>query len=395
MVMKKKLLLNKLVDKYESSKSFIGKNRLNQSFSIRPEKIFPKYLEDEEVEFFSDVNDSIKDLESKEFISVDWTKGSIAKKISLNVNHLNDVYKYIDRQPRKQTQEWLLSVFDKYQNNACELLQNYFKVQRSRIEENQNVEFFNSNEVDYEDSIRAVDYIQKNTTEILIRNASLALFKDSKRLENIVSTIEALMRKYGDYEGCEDILSECNVVKTPTQVLVKGNANICLDTQIIDLSKINGDIGFSTKSVDDITSVEVLGSRVVTIENLTSFYTYENNNDFVIYLGGFHNAVKREFIKKIYNNNPSKTYMHFGDIDAGGFYILKHLRSKTGVNFLPMKMDIETLQLYKDCVKTLSTEDRKRLEKLLGDNEFKDVIAYMLENDCKLEQENVTCLTQC
>ena len=393
--MKKKLLLNKLVDKYESSKSFIGKNRLNQSFSIRPEKIFPKYLEDEEVEFFSDVNDSIKDLESKEFISVDWTKGSIAKKISLNVNHLNDVYKYIDRQPRKQTQEWLLSVFDKYQNNACELLQNYFKVQRSRIEENQNVEFFNSNEVDYEDSIRAVDYIQKNTTEILIRNASLALFKDSKRLENIVSTIEALMRKYGDYEGCEDILSECNVVKTPTQVLVKGNANICLDTQIIDLSKINGDIGFSTKSVDDITSVEVLGSRVVTIENLTSFYTYENNNDFVIYLGGFHNAVKREFIKKIYNNNPSKTYMHFGDIDAGGFYILKHLRSKTGVNFLPMKMDIETLQLYKDCVKTLSTEDRKRLEKLLGDNEFKDVIAYMLENDCKLEQENVTCLTQC
>ena len=387
--MKKKLLLNKLVDKYESSKSFIGKNRLNQSFSIRPEKIFPKYLEDEEVEFFSDVNDSIKDLESKEFISVDWTKGSIAKKISLNVNHLNDVYKYIDRQPRKQTQEWLLSVFDKYQNNACELLQNYFKVQRSRIEENQNVEFFNSNEVDYEDSIRAVDYIQKNTTEILIRNASLALFKDSKRLENIVSTIEALMRKYGDYEGCEDILSECNVVKTPTQVLVKGNANICLDTQIIDLSKINGDIGFSTKSVDDITSVEVLGSRVVTIENLTSFYTYENNNDFVIYLGGFHNAVKREFIKKIYNNNPSKTYMHFGDIDAGGFYILKHLRSKTGVNFLPMKMDIETLQLYKDCVKTLSTEDRKRLEKLLGDNEFKDVVAYMLENDCKLEQENV------
>jgi hypothetical protein len=393
--MKKKSLLNKLIDKYESSKSFIGKNRLNQSFSIRPEKIFPKYLDDEEVDFFSDVNDSIKDLESKEFISVDWAKGSIAKKLSLNINHLDDVYKYIDRQPRKQIQEWLLSVFDKYQNNACELLRNYFKVQRSRIEENQNVEFFNSNEKDFEDSIRAIDYIQKNTAEILIRNASLALFKDSKRLENIVSTIETLMRKYGDYDGCDDILAECNVVRTPTQVFVKGNASICLNTQIIDLSKIEGDIGFSTKSIDDITFVEVLGCRVVTIENLTSFYTYENNNDFVIYLGGFHNAVKREFIKKIYNSNPSKTYMHFGDIDAGGFYILKHLRTKTGVNFLPMKMDIETLQLYKDCVKTLSTEDRKRLEKLLGDNEFKDVIAYMLENDCKLEQENVTCLTQC
>ena len=134
--MKKKLLLNKLVDKYESSKSFIGKNRLSQSFSIKT--AFCNFFIFSLLEFIFLIL-FIENLESKEFIFVDWAKGSIAKKISLNVNHLDDVYKYIDRQPRKQTLEWLLSVFNKYQNNACELLRNYFKIQRSRIEENQNV----------------------------------------------------------------------------------------------------------------------------------------------------------------------------------------------------------------------------------------------------------------
>ena len=385
----KKKLLNKLIDKYETSKSFIGQNKVNQKFTINPSKLFPKYSNDAEVEFFSDLNESIHDLEKAEFVSVDWLRGGVAGSVSLNIRNLDAAYKYVCRQPRKQIQERILSILNEYQESARPLLSDFILAQKKRIELNQNVEYFNSDENDFENLIRAVDFIQKNEDEILIRNASLSLFRDSKQLETMVPTIESLMRKYGDYEGCEDILAECNVVKTPTQVLVKGNAILNLKGQILDLSKMDGDIGLSTKSLKDVLSVNVLGNRVVTIENLTSFYTYGNRNDFVIYLGGFHNSVKREFIKKIYRGYPSKIYMHFGDIDAGGFYILKHLRNKTGVKFLPMKMDIETLQIYKDCVKTLSSEDRNRLERLLSDDEFKDVVAYMLEHNCKLEQENV------
>lgn len=385
----KKKLLNKLIDKYETSKSFIGQNKVCQKFSINPSRLFPKYSNDAEVEFFSDLNESIRDLEKTELVSVDWLRGGVAGSVSLNIRNLDAAYKYIGRQPRKQIQERVLSILNEYQESACPLLSDFILAQKKRIELNQNVEYFNSDENDFKNLIRAVDFIQKNEDEILIRNASLSLFRDSKQLETMVPTIESLMRKYGDYEGCEDILAECNVVKTPTQVLVKGNAILNLKGQILDLSKMDGDIGLSTKSLKDVLSVNVLGNRVVTIENLTSFYTYGNRNDFVIYLGGFHNSVKREFIKKIYRGYPSKIYMHFGDIDAGGFYILKHLRNKTGVKFLPMKMDIETLQIYKDCVKTLSSEDRNRLEKLLSDDEFKDVVAYMLEHNCKLEQENV------
>ena len=385
----KKKLLNKLIDKYETSKSFIGQNKVNQKIPINPSKLFPKYSDDAEVEFFSDLNESIHDLEKAELVSVDWLKGRVAGNISLNIRNLGAAYKYVCRQPRKQTQERILSILSEYQESACQLLSDFILAQKKRIELNQNVEYFNSNEHDFEDLIRSVDFIQKNEDEILIRNASLALFKDSKRLESMISAIESLMRKYGDYEGCEDVLAECNVVKTPTQVLVKGNASINLNGQIIDLSKVNGDIGLSTKSLRDVVSIDVFGNRVVTVENLTSFYNYSNRDDFVIYLGGFHNSVKRDFIKKVFAENALKSYMHFGDIDAGGFYILKHLRNKTGIHFFPMNMNVQTLEQYKSSLKILTAEDRNRLERFLDDEEFKNVARYMLEQNCKLEQENV------
>lgn len=65
----------------------------------------------------------------------------------------------------------------------------------------------------------------------------------------------------------------------------------------------------------------------------TSFHDYSAEDDFVVYLGGFHNKVKRDFLLYLYQWNPEKEYRHFGDIDAGGFYILEHLKKETGIPF--------------------------------------------------------------
>jgi len=100
----KKKLLNKLVDKYESSKSFIGQNKVNQVFSVIPAKLFPKYSDDAEVGFFTNLNKELSELESTSFISVSWSSGNIAELATLNVDFLDAVYNYLGRQPRKQTQ---------------------------------------------------------------------------------------------------------------------------------------------------------------------------------------------------------------------------------------------------------------------------------------------------
>ena len=129
-------------------------------------------------------------------------------------------------------------------------------------------------------------------------------------------------------------------------------------------------------------------SKILTVENLTSFYQFDDEQFLVIYLGGFHNHTKRLLIKKVHEFAPNIEYCHYGDIDAGGIYILKHLRRKTGIGFKAYRMDIASLEANKHYWKKLTENDRKRLEKL-KDVEFESLINYMLENDCKLEQESM------
>ena len=49
-------------------------------------------------------------------------------------------------------------------------------------------------------------------------------------------------------------------------------------------------------------------------------------------------------------------------------------------------MDVSTLMNYENYTKKLTENDRIRLQSL-RDSEFKEVVEYMLENNCKLEQE--------
>lgn len=154
----------------------------------------------------------------------------------------------------------------------------------------------------------------------------------------------------------------------------------------MDFHVLRGDFAISSALLQDIEKIEVLGNAVITIENLTTFNSFANSDMFAIYLGGYHNSNRRDFIKKIYSQNQNKKYYHYGDIDAGGFYILRHLRQKTEVPFMSYNMDVDTLSKFSYMTKQLTENDRKRLKHLL-DTEFHDVVKYMLENNCKLEQE--------
>ena len=177
-----------------------------------------------------------------------------------------------------------------------------------------------------------------------------------------------------------------NLIKNQGHIYIKGACKISVSGQIIDFSKIKGDMGISSALLDSIDNITVTGNKVITVENLTTFNHLYEENTMIIYLGGYHNTHRRNFIKKLYIQNPNASYYHYGDIDAGGFYILLHLRNKTNVHFLPYHMDINTLQQYSSLTKPLTDNDKKRLQHLLN-SEFSEVVQYMLENNCKLEQE--------
>lgn len=394
-------VLNKLLDKYEKSKTFTGTNQVNQSFAKRIFEIYPKYNDDAEYDLFCEINEALRELEMLQYIFITYKRGDIINMVSLNVANLEKAYEFVSREPKRDEYGWLVDTMKAFEekvknSSGAELLGRYFQVQREKISKNQKVEYYDGDKTDYVDLLMLVSVLLTNDSEIFVRDLSIRLFHDSKRVEKLEPKAKGLLYQYGDYLDKDSVFEECNVLKTPTYVCVKGKAILVLAGQMVDLSKLTGDIALSTESLKELKSITVTGTRVVTIENLTSFHNYggaeSNVDDFVVYLGGFHNRAKREFLKKLYEWNEDKEYRHFGDIDAGGFYILEHLKRKTGIPFISMNMDISTLDKYMEHTKELTINDRKRLESLLERiKNDREVIEFMLKKGCKLEQEAVGC----
>lgn len=401
----KSKILNTLIDLYEKSKTFMGDNKVRQSFSIKVSKLFPKYDDDSAFDFYTELNQVCTMLEEKNLVTLQKERSGKIRTVTLNLDCLDECYAETSRTSKSDLNSKLKEIWQKYEDiseyentslspESNEPLHLYIEEQRERLRQNKSVQFFDGDLTDYRDLLLAVKAVLANEEEIFIRELSVKLFNNSKHLEEIESPVRSLLYKYGEYDDKETVLEEHNIIKTPTYVMVKGCGLLVFAEQKIDLEKISGDIALSTQTLKSLCSVELNGASVITIENLTSFHKYKATNELVIYLGGFHNSVKRDFIKLVERRNPGTIFKHFGDIDAGGFYILEHLKSKTGINFLPQNMDVGTLDANKENWISLSENDRARLESLSEkNNSYADVIEFMLKNNCKLEQEIISYAT--
>ena len=380
-----KQILNVLIDKYESSKSFIGTNQVNQSFTCKVEQLIPKYKDDSEYDLFCAVNESIDVLVAEGFVITKKLKNGVVQSVTLIVDAIEKVYIYLGRAPKSDTVNDLKRLLNLYKDDN-DILHSYCNHQLDRLAANKSVEFFDDDLDVYESILKVISKIIEVKCETFERDFSIQVLGDSKAFEKVRSKVVSLLYEYGDFPDKDMLLADLNIVKNPGHVYFKGKGKITVCGQEIDFSKMTGDMAISSEMLKNVDDITVLGDVVVTIENLTTFNAFKCENSFAIYLGGYHNTSRRNFIKKVYGQNPDKQYLHFGDIDAGGFYILQHLRNKTGIAFVPYCMDVKTLKENLQYTKKLTENDKKRLV-ALADAEFGETVEFMLENNCKLEQE--------
>lgn len=380
-----KQILNVLLDKYEGSKSFIGTNQVNQSFTCKVDQMFPKYKDDSEYDLFCAINEGVDALVAEDFVTAKKMKNGVVQSVTLNVGAIGKAYKYLGRTPKSDTVSDLkkLLLFYKVCNYVLAV---YCARQLERLTANKSVEFFDDDLDVYESILKVVSKITEVKGETFERDFSIQVLGDSKAFEKIRSKVVSLLYEYGEFPDKNTLLADLNIVKNPGHVYFKGKGKITVCGQEIDFSKMNGDMAISSEMLKNVDDITVFGDVVITIENLTTFNAFKCEKSFAIYLGGYHNTNRRSFIKKVYEQNPDKQYLHFGDIDAGGFYILQHLRDKTGIAFTPYCMDVKTLKANLQYGKKLTENDKKRLA-TLADTEFGDTVEFMLKNNCKLEQE--------
>ena len=420
-------ILEYLLEKYERSATFRGENSRNQSFSVKPEALFPKYADEREYDFFVELNRDLCDLRDRGLIEIKTINQRVTK-VTVKPDQTfwtDELYRLLGRQPKRDILKGLSGFLSEEKafietrfpfGDLSEALLRYIEAQEERIAKGKLPEYYeegrsdsrNSNhkpsvvgDMDYRDLWKVFRELQTVTEETYIRNLSIRLFHDSKRLETLAGKVESCLFRYGDYPEKDKVLEECNVIRTPSYVMIKGPVVLSLGAQTLDIGSLTGDIAFSTNSLRSITGIRLMGKTVITVENLTTFHS----NDFgeevaLLYLGGYHNATKRVFLKKMHEANPGAEYFHFGDIDAGGFYIYEHLRRKTGIPFKTYRMNVATLEQYEQDTKPLTANDRDRIQSLIRKYEtgelqnpekedIKKTLVRMLETGRKLEQEAV------
>lgn len=405
----KKLLVG-LVEGYRKSKKDTGENRTNRRTKLKPEKLYNKYHSNAgDYEKISAINDTVQKLKDKGFVTSEYESFGtdltgiylVDDKIDEIEEYLAEQYGYISKDTKLQKLETLIREYEDRSpicHEECGKLKIILESRKLPKSIEKNIDML-------DDLFRVLSFVENNQKLMYIREVSMLVYGDSKYFEN--NTLEplcTLLQKYntvpipgqtlsdGEYILSDEILKKYHVFKEPQKISIRGKALIRMCGKDIDISGFDEGIEFTVSELSKIECVQLLAATFMTIENRTSYLRYKKENTVTFYLGGYANRDQRDFIRKIYESNPSVTYLHFGDIDAGGFWIHHHLCQVTGVPFGMFHMSFEELMEpdYRKCQHPLTEGDITRMQELAEMPEYRDVIKYMLEHRVKLEQEIIS-----
>lgn len=390
-----------LLDVYENSVTYKGQNIKNQSFAIKPEKIFYEYNGDftdqDEVNQF---NREMQSLMEFEFVILDYERGiPVISKIKLNTNSINEIYSVLKREDITVKRNREIKMYTQYMG-VHDIMDAFCKSQVERLNDYKDAKYTSDIAINI---LKLLKYVLGNNSDIMERELSVAVLGDTKLFEkSYKSRICSIIEEYGELEldlsildkkeKEKAILEEYQVFSNPSYIFFKGNVDIYyVDGNSISVTPDNP-IAILSEAIARIEMIKVNSNRIVTVENLTSYNRINDNKSTFIYLSGYHNSAKQRFLKKIAENNGGVSWFHFGDIDPDGYYILKNLVEKTGIAFVPLYMDVQQLINCKQYCKPLEKNDMVKANSLLKFHFYDEVMEFMLANNCKLEQEIISWL---
>lgn len=394
-----KKLLAALVEKYRKSKKDSKTNVIARRTRITPDKLYKAYRQnDGDLEKIEAVNQAVFRCRERGFLTFEQEGFSneirviylADEKVDEIERYLEETYQYESRYAVKQRFEKLIAAYEKESPAAgfvCEKLKRMLKENR-----------VSPNYLQIEDMLKALVFIEKNERELFLREASMLIYGDSKYLEeNVLHPVCRVLREYLERPCQEDeledeILEEYHIVRERQKLCLKGNITIRMAGRELELGAFADGVEFFADELKQLEWIRIHTSHFMTVENRTSWLRLNIPDAALLYLGGYCVRSQRDFLKKVFSDNPELVFWHFGDIDAGGFYIHEHLCRVTGILFRLYRMSRKELEnpLFQSCLRPLTQQDRIRLKSLKKQELYRDLAVYMLEKNVKLEQEIVS-----
>ena len=408
----KEQLLSKLLDQYEKSVTYAGENKVKQVFSVKPSDIFKGYNKDflPPEQFFQEKEFErlIRQMESEGLIHVVPPNTGILRQICAVPERWEDYYACLNRTEKNILKKRLEEVYHRF--CQCDLLEAYgkeklqtLKNSRARKLDEKKVE----KEITEAEAIwKLVQFLKENQEKqrtTLEREMSEAVLHDSKQWEKIYrKKVCGILEYTGRYdeplaeleeerERQTALLEEFYIYSNPAYIYLKGDARICLEDgrELRIYHDLPMSIPFET--FQKAKSIHIRDAALMTVENLTSFHRLEREHIFYLFLSGYHTRTKQALLQRIARENPGLSWYHFGDLDPDGLAIAGHLIRKTGLPFQLCAMGVQELQRFQTYAKPLEAPDRAKAEAMIKQgSSYAGILRYMLEHNCKLEQEIIS-----
>lgn len=408
----KEQLLSKLLDQYEKSVTYAGENKVKQVFSIKPSDIFKGYNKDflppEQLFQEKEFERLIRQMESEGLIHVVPPNTGILRQICAVPERWEDYYACLNRTEKNILKKRLEEVYHRF--CQCDLLEAYgkeklqtLKNSRARKLDEKKVE----KEITEAEAIwNLVQFLKENQEKqrtTLEREMSEAVLHDSKQWEKIYrKKVCGILEHTGRYdeplaeleeerERQTALLEEFYIYSNPAYIYLKGDARICLEDgrELRIYHDLPMSIPFET--FQKAKSIQIRDTALMTVENLTSFHRLEREHIFYLFLSGYHTRTKQALLQRIARENPGLSWHHFGDLDPDGLAIAGHLIRKTGLPFQLCAMGVQELQRFQTYAKPLEAPDRAKAEAMIKQgSSYAGILRYMLEHNCKLEQEIIS-----
>ena len=376
----KELILNKLLDKFEKSKSYL--ENTNRRIILKLDNLKEYNIQNyEEKVLFHEV---VKDLKNKGLVDFSWVKfeqENIMEQIWLIKENVEMAYAEIKRINPKQSyieifetlnkayfrQDWIqtfkiemLQYMEKNEKENTLLPKSKYKEIIRALQEIDGLQCSDMTE-DYDKSTtmkKTEDYrvemreeaeqsktIAQNT--MLKRIFSMKCYNNSKFFEKEVqSNLIRIIKKYYKNENLDltelnddELLAEIGIVRYPEIIEFCGNMKCTINGKELEFSDVCKGSYINSYSVLNMKKIELIDvKRVVFIENKTNYISYIENkekDEFVIYHGGVYSPIKGEFFRKIYEAGVDN------NVKCNNDEIIQNKSNLTNNKYAGKKCDVE------------------------------------------------------
>lgn len=397
-------LLGELLDRYERSKHYRGESSRPVFLRCDPDT-FPEYWDDSSAEVRQTVHAVARELAAAGLVRLRWAPladGIELARIDLVLDRLDEVYRLAGRTPRRVQEEELAAVAEAWRGRLPDWADAFLDRLVAALRAGERLPAgFAAGEAELLDAVcRCIAELSGRADPVPRRAFSLRVLGDSKRFETWVERrlVRVAREFWPGAEGLEDsrdLLAELGIVENPDHLYLAGPLVLEVRGARLDLAPFVPDVGLPAALVHRARVVALPVQRVLTVENLTSFHQVALRRPaatLVIYLGGYHNRLRQEFLRRLWHAAPEAEFLHWGDIDLGGFHIFRLLRDGSGVPLRPWRMDRETYLAYIEYGIPFDEPYARKLAALQGDaayEEFQEVLPELLRHRRRLEQECV------